>query len=211
MYVLFFIYTLTINFLLIWRLYKVFHFKWYGQLSRESIILLKNFPNKSCTAWRSTHDGNVDLTLSDPVKIKVIIVFFNRNFYFLLHILVAYLESFPNHYNKVTFHWVLSELWSLKVTVPLALSIYACACEWDSYARASPRSIHTAWYMITRTELSPILPNWTIQLSSFLRSFFFQFFYINGLFQSFFQNGHLQFKWNHWYYSCAWCSWTKLL
>jgi len=23
---------------------------------------------------------------------------------FLLHILVAYLESFPKHYNKVTFH-----------------------------------------------------------------------------------------------------------
>jgi len=34
------------------------------------MILLKNFSNKSCMAWRGTHDGNVDLTLSDLVKIK---------------------------------------------------------------------------------------------------------------------------------------------
>jgi len=48
----------------------VFHFKLYGQLSNESMILLKNFPNESCIAGRRTHDGNVDLTLSDPVKIR---------------------------------------------------------------------------------------------------------------------------------------------
>jgi len=37
---------------------------------RESMILLKNFSNESCMAWRRTHDGNVDLTLSDLVKIR---------------------------------------------------------------------------------------------------------------------------------------------
>jgi len=42
--------------------YKVFHFKWYGWLSPKSMILLKNFSNKSCMAWRRISiDGNVDL------------------------------------------------------------------------------------------------------------------------------------------------------
>jgi len=81
-----------------------------------------------------------DLTLSDLVKIGSLMVFLNKNPYFLLHILVVYLESFPKHYNKVTFHWVLSELWSLKVIVPPALSMYACVCERHSYACTSPRS-----------------------------------------------------------------------
>jgi len=31
-------------------IYKVFHFKRYGRLSRESMILLKNFSNESCMA-----------------------------------------------------------------------------------------------------------------------------------------------------------------
>jgi len=44
-------------------------------LSDKSIIsridnLLKNFSNENCTAWRGTHDGNVNLTLSDLVKIR---------------------------------------------------------------------------------------------------------------------------------------------
>jgi len=77
-------------------------------------IFLKNFSNESCIIWRRTHDKNVYLTLSDFVKIKFIIVFLNGNPYFLLHILVIYLESFSKHYNKVMFHWVLSELWGLK-------------------------------------------------------------------------------------------------
>jgi len=124
----------------------------------------------------------------------------NENPYFLLHILVAYLENFPKHYDKVTFHWVLFELWSLKA-VPLALSIYACACERDSYARASPRSIHIAWYMLTRTELSPILPNWTIQLSSFFHiAFSFNFFTLVGFFKTFFKMAI--YSSNDWYYFC---------
>jgi len=79
----------------------------------ELMILLKNFSNASCMAWRGTLDGNVDL--SDLVKIRSrsLLFFFNGNSYFLLHILVAYLECFPKHYNKVTFHWILSELWGL--------------------------------------------------------------------------------------------------
>jgi len=33
-------------------IYRVFHFTWYDRLSRESVILLKNFSNESCMAWR---------------------------------------------------------------------------------------------------------------------------------------------------------------
>jgi len=50
------------------KLYTVFHFTRYGRLSRESMILLKNFSNKSCLAWRGTYDGNMDLTLSNLAK-----------------------------------------------------------------------------------------------------------------------------------------------
>ena len=37
-------------------------------------------------------------------------IFLNCNPYFLLHILVAYLERFSKHYNKVFFQEVLFEL-----------------------------------------------------------------------------------------------------
>jgi len=62
------------------------------------MILLKNFSNESCMAWRETHDENVDLTLSDSVKIrsKSLLFFLNENLYFLLHILVAYSRAFQN-------------------------------------------------------------------------------------------------------------------
>jgi len=51
----------------------------------------------------------LDLKWPSQNQVKVII-FLNGNPNFLLRIFVAYLESFPKHYNKVTFHWVLSEL-----------------------------------------------------------------------------------------------------
>jgi len=51
-------------------MYRVFYFKLYGRLSHESMILLKNFSNESCMVWRRTQDENVDLTLSDLVKIR---------------------------------------------------------------------------------------------------------------------------------------------
>jgi len=35
---------------------------------------------------------------------KVTLNFLNGTPYFLLHILVAHLESFPKHYNYVSFH-----------------------------------------------------------------------------------------------------------
>jgi len=106
--------------------------------------------------------------------------------YFLLHILVPYLESFPKHYNKVTFYWVLSKLWNLKVTVPLALSIYACACERDSYARAI--YLHCLTYAHAHgIKSNPSQLNDSTFLF-FSYSFFFQFFYISRLFRSFFQN-----------------------
>ncbi|KYQ47612.1 snRNA-activating protein complex subunit 1, partial [Trachymyrmex zeteki] len=43
-------------------------------------------------------------------EIKVINVFLNGNSYFLLHILVAYLESFPKHYNKVIYIYIYIKL-----------------------------------------------------------------------------------------------------
>jgi len=36
--------------------------------------------------------------------------FLNRTYYLSLHILVAYLEGFPKHYNKISFLQVLFEL-----------------------------------------------------------------------------------------------------
>jgi len=85
----------------------------------------------------------MDLTLNNLVKIRsrirsIIITFLNGNPYFLIHILIAYLESFPKHYNKVTFHWVLSELWSLKITVPPALSMHV----WAEFLRARVSAIY---------------------------------------------------------------------
>jgi len=140
-----------------YRLYRVFHFKWYGRLSRESMILFKNFSNESCMVWKGTHDGNMDLTLSKSGQ-DYYCFFFNENSYFLLHILVTYPESFPKHYNKVTY-WVLSELWGLKVTVLSVLSMYACV--WAGFLRA--------------------------RVSAIVRdSFFFQFFYM-GFFKALFK------------------------
>jgi len=131
-------------------------------ISRIDDFIEKFFERKLHDLKRNTRwKCGIDLEWSFQNQVKFIIVFLNGNSYFLLHILVAYLESFPKHYNKVTFHWIFSESWSLEVTVLPALSKYACACERDSYARAPPRSIHTAWHTLTRTELSPILPNWT--------------------------------------------------
>jgi len=95
---------------------------------------------KGNTWWKC----GLDLTWSDQNQIKVI-VSFNGNPYFLLHILIAYLESFPKHYNKVTFHWVLSELWRLKVTVP-ALSMYACVLSRFLRARVSAIYLHCLIY-----------------------------------------------------------------
>jgi len=35
---------------------------------------------------------------------KVNLIFLNGTLYILLHIFIAYLESFPKHYNKTYFH-----------------------------------------------------------------------------------------------------------
>jgi len=70
-------------------------------------------------------------------QVKVINVFLNGNPYFLLHILVVYLESFSKYYISLSTFRV----WSSKITVPPALSMYVCACERDSYARARFRDL----------------------------------------------------------------------
>jgi len=95
-------------------------------------------------------------------------------FIIFLHISRTF-QNIIKLYNKVTFHWVLSELW-LKITVPPVLCLCTHARVSGILTRVSPRSIHTAWHTLTRTELSSILPNWTIQFSSFFRiAFSFNF------------------------------------
>jgi len=112
-------------------------------------------------------------------------VVLNENPYFLLHILVAYLESFPIHYNKVTFHWVFSKLWNLKVTELPALSMYARVSE--ILTRARLRDLSTLLDIRSRAR------NWIqsflivrFNFPLFFVQLFFQFFYISGLFQSFY-------------------------
>jgi len=60
---------------------------------------------KSYRTLRETYNENMDLTLSDFLKARLImtIVFLNGTYYFLLHILVAYLENFSKYYNKILF------------------------------------------------------------------------------------------------------------
>jgi len=53
---------------------------------------------KGDTRWKC----GLDFKWSCKNQVKVINIFLNGNPYFLLHILVAYLESFPKHYYKVT-------------------------------------------------------------------------------------------------------------
>jgi len=128
-------------------------------------------------------------------QIKVIIVFLNENLYFLLHILIAYLESFPKHYNKVTFHWVLSE-WELwRKSYSTTSVIHVRMRVWAGFLRAHVSATYP--HCLTYAHAHGIESNSShLNDSTFLffsYSFFFQFFYI-GLFQSFFQNGRLQFQ-----------------
>jgi len=48
-----------------------------------------------------TSDDALDFDLKVEFRdhLKINIKIFNRNLYFSLHVLVAYLESFPKHYN----------------------------------------------------------------------------------------------------------------
>ena len=43
-------------------------------------------------------------------QVKVNMNFLNITTHCLLHILIAHLESFPKHYNKIIFHEILFEL-----------------------------------------------------------------------------------------------------
>jgi len=56
-------------------------------------------------------------------------------------------RELPNQYNKVTFHWVLSKLRSLKVTI--SPTLFACACEQDSYTCV----IHSYPHCLTYTHV----------------------------------------------------------
>jgi len=71
----------------------------------------KNVLYKSCRVQTGTPDDNLDFDLGVQFKGHFkILIFLNKSPYFLLHILVTYLESFPKHYNNVFFHGVLFEL-----------------------------------------------------------------------------------------------------
>jgi len=160
-------------------------------LSRESIILSKNFLNESCRAWRGTW-WKCGLDLQWPCQNQVKVTqshycfFGNGNPYFLLHILVAYLESFPKRYNKVTFHWV-SELWSLKVTAGV---IYVRMRVWAGFLRARFSAIYPHCLTYAHAygiESNPSQLNDSTFLFS-LYSFFFQFFFtLVGFFKVFFK------------------------
>ena len=148
------------------------------------MILLKNFLKKSYMAWRRIPDENVDLILSDLFKIRSrsLMFFLNWNLYFLLHILVVYVESFSN--NKVTFHWVMlfSELyvtlWSLKVTESPALFVYACVR--TKFLRASISAIYSHYLIYTHANgnESDSSLEWFnfFSTSFFLYTFSYQFF-----------------------------------
>ena len=112
------------------------------------------------------------------------LVFLNRNPYFLLFILVAYLESFPKYYNKVTFHWVLSELWSLKVIVPSMLSM----CVWAGFLRARACAIYPLLDIRSRARnwVHSFRIEWFNFFLFFVYIFSFNFFTLLGFFKAFF-------------------------
>jgi len=93
-------------------LYRVCHFKWCSWISRYSpwrfrwkcfkqkLVLWYGF--KGAIKW--CHWFYLEKSFEDHVKVTF--NFLNRTPNFLLLILVAYLERFPEHYNKVFLHWV---------------------------------------------------------------------------------------------------------
>jgi len=66
----------------------------------------KNVIYKRSRVHRETPDGNLDSDLGVQFRgpFKVNLIFLNGTPYYLLHILVADLESFPKYYNKIFFH-----------------------------------------------------------------------------------------------------------
>jgi len=177
------------------------------------MILLKNFSNENCMAWRGTYDGNADFTLSDLVtsgiinQVKVIIVFLNENPNFLLHILVVYLESFPKHYIKVSLSiFRVMELESYSTAGVIHVRMRA------GFLRARVFAYYPHWYTLTRlsSSINPSQLNDSIFLF-FHIAFSLNFFTLVGFFKTLFLNDRLQFKWNRWYYFCVWWNSTKLL
>ena len=77
------------------------HFKGPTQISQKYCVKSKNVSYKSCRISRGTCDGDLDFDLEVKFKghLKVNAKILNGNPYFLFDILVAYLESFPKHYN----------------------------------------------------------------------------------------------------------------
>jgi len=94
------------------RLYRVSHFKSSTLITFQDQRLKENDSNKSCRAQRvlSNSDLGFDIKGHFQGNLKVNVRFLNGNPYFLLFILVAYLDSFPKHYNKVFLYSALFEL-----------------------------------------------------------------------------------------------------
>ena len=121
-------------------------------------------------------------------QIKVINVFLNGNLYFLLLILVVYLESFPKHYNKVSLNtFRVMELESYST----AGVIHVCMCVWahvTEFLRVCLRNLSTLLDTYAHEiESNPSQLN-SIQLSSFFCiAFSFNFFILVDFFKAFFK------------------------
>jgi len=165
-------------------------------------------------AWLEERHMKCELDFESKSRQDHYCFFLNGNPYFLLYILEAYLESFPKHYNKITFHWVMT-FRVMELEIYTAGVIHVHMHVWAEFLRARV----TYLYLFTLLNIRSRARNWVqsfpieqFNFPLFFYSFIFQFYYISRLFQSFFQNGRLHFKCNRWYYSCAWWwSWTKLL
>ena len=125
--------------------------------------------------------------------------FFKLKLIFFITYFCSLSWEFPTQYNKVTFHWVLSKLWSLKVTILPTLFMYACTCEQDSYTCV----IHSYPHCLTYTHVRKwvqFFPIEQLNFPLFLVYLFLSFFFtLVDFFKAFFENDRLQFKWNHWY------------
>ncbi|KAG5326559.1 AMPN Aminopeptidase, partial [Acromyrmex heyeri] len=76
------------------------------------------------------------LTLSGICKVN----FLNGTPYFLLHIFIAYLESFPKHYNKIIFHEELDMIFlKLLLNISLILTIKTVFCVGNSLENVDHR------------------------------------------------------------------------
>jgi len=93
-------------------IYRVSHFKSSTLITFQDKRLKENDSDTSCREQRGLSNSDLGFDINGHFQghLKVNFLFLNGNSYFLFLLLVAYLESFPKHYNKVFLHSVLFEL-----------------------------------------------------------------------------------------------------